>query len=341
MNDDLGMPTRGQTTPISRRAALGRIGAAAATLAGALSLQSGNARVVGKNRRNSKNQKHEVDSEINQGSAVSQGYYSFATYIEVDLADGISSCSGSLVTPSHVLTAAHCVTDDNNIPYAPGQFTLTIGRTNLGRASKVNRRGVSQVFIHPAYDPVAVTSDIAVISLSSPVPSSVAIPVEMVSASDTSYERPGDAVIIAGWGDITPAGPSSDVLLEAFSSIESDATCKLKNFDPATEICAHSLFTSGCSGDSGGPILSPLWTAAASENVDRQSNPEAMIAESSSKKKRRRRKRNRTGKPQPNTDILIGIHSSSSVSCTLGSFGASVQLSAPSIRSFVTSVTGY
>jgi secreted trypsin-like serine protease len=77
-----------------------------------------------------------------------------------------SFCVGSLIDPSHVLTAAHCVTS----PDQPEAYTITTGRHNLGQPSG-NEQTITaeQIFVHEQYNSETIMDDIAIIRLSRPV----------------------------------------------------------------------------------------------------------------------------------------------------------------------------
>ncbi|ADB51343.1 S1 family peptidase [Conexibacter woesei] len=170
--------------------------------------------------------------------------------------DSAVACSGTVVAPAVVLTAAHCVTDSaGNIVPADG-VQVTTGRLVPDDASGGQQVGVSRIVVHPGYDRAAVRADVALVLLSASVD---APPLALGAASDAA---PGTRATIAGWGatsgqDSTP----SPVLMTAPTTVFTDDACGRllgERYDAVTMLCAAdepAYAGSTCLGDSGGPLL--------------------------------------------------------------------------------------
>jgi len=133
-------------------------------------------------------------------------------------------CGGTLVAPRLVVTAAHCVSDPskllalqdfdrdkiyNNARAAkPGTMQVVAGRRVLGVVSG-QRINVSQVLIHPRYDPETSDYDVAVLRLASAPAASLGVrPVRPVAEGEDGIwgagaglaATPTDGPWVAGWG---------------------------------------------------------------------------------------------------------------------------------------------
>ncbi|WP_138932905.1 trypsin-like serine peptidase [Roseovarius arcticus] len=120
--------------------------------------------------------------------------------------EGKGYCTGSLIAPDLVLTAAHCVFDDAGAPIPPERISF---RAGLRDGVFISQSGVAQVAAHPDYTPgPRVTSDMvrhdaALLKLSQAIPAAVASPFVLAGAearqglrvSVVSYGRGRDAAL--------------------------------------------------------------------------------------------------------------------------------------------------
>jgi secreted trypsin-like serine protease len=160
-------------------------------------------------------------------------------------------CGGTLVSPTKVVTAAHCMVGETT-----SSVRVIGGRTYLNGTNGTVAR-VSGIWIHPEYTNVTNGDDVAVLTLSTSMPYATA---PYVSSTQTSVYAAGTTARILGWGTTSSGGSSSNQLRTATVPITSDSTCGSaygSDFIQSDMVCAG--YASGgvdtCQGDSGGPLL--------------------------------------------------------------------------------------
>ncbi|MFI6685980.1 serine protease [Streptomyces sp. NPDC050485] len=171
-------------------------------------------------------------------------------------------CGGAVVSPTKVLTAAHCLRRDvlGGDVSQVRDLKVIAGRTDL-RSAAGQEIVVSSAWINPGYDPGSNAGDLAVLTLASPLPASSVI--ATAGAADPGYQA-GTRAMVYGWGDTSGRGSYPTALRAAHVSVLEDGACE-RAYPPnsdgtylrSTMVCAGDPAGGhdACQGDSGGPLV--------------------------------------------------------------------------------------
>jgi secreted trypsin-like serine protease len=163
---------------------------------------------------------------------------------------GDQYCGGAVISPTEVLTAAHCA-----LAVRKSDLRVVVGREHVD-SRQGEELGVSDIWVAPGYrDPLS-GEDIAVLTLSERVSASAA---RLPDSADSELYEPGTMATVVGWGRLYENGPKPGRLHAAEVPMVSDSACAdvFRSFDPETMVCAGYAEggVDACQGDSGGPLL--------------------------------------------------------------------------------------
>lgn len=173
------------------------------------------------------------------------------------------SCTGTVISPRVVLTAAHCVEDlDAGGFTAAKDYVVVTGRANPRETATGNALRVSETHVFPRFDPGTTHGDAALLVLSSPTP---APGIPLATAADSALYAGGAGVLLAGWG-LTRANATAapDSLHSTAGVVLDPAACgvRTRSYYPPYSVREQMCTTDppdrrngGCFGDSGGPVI--------------------------------------------------------------------------------------
>ncbi|CAF4619268.1 unnamed protein product, partial [Rotaria magnacalcarata] len=149
-------------------------------------------------------------------------------------------CTGSILSSSWIITAAHCVED-----HSASEFTVYAGSTFL--CSGTQNRSVSLIVAHSNYDPITYSNDVALLQLSSPLMmddsnvSPICLPsVHSSVLASSEFPTSGTTVIAIGWGRLSEYGQVAKYLQQVtLTTVDYRSyTCNSLISDQKVQLCA-------------------------------------------------------------------------------------------------------
>ncbi|KAL1124425.1 hypothetical protein AAG570_001053 [Ranatra chinensis] len=198
---------------------------------------------------------NKVQTRVVNGTETAINEFPFMAAV-IDRKGQYMFCGGSIITPYHALTAAHCtsryVISGNPISVVIGDHNLYVEETN---ASKII--DVEQIIQHENYTDKVYKNDISLLLLAEKIEFTQLV--GPVCISPVQLEIPRQYVKIIGWGNLKFGGPSPDVLQKVNVRVLHRNTCNrvfsiVSEVNP-TQICTYASKKASCQGDSGGPVV--------------------------------------------------------------------------------------
>lgn len=178
-------------------------------------------------------------------------------------------CTGSVIDPTHIVTAAHCLYDPAGNLAPPSSLSVEAGVSNFVSPTPTDQeqlRAVASFRIHPGYvhpaSGAVAADDVAVLALSVPLDLSGPA-VRAVALPDPDGAFPaGASITVAGFGlEDATAHYASGALESMTGTVDAQGDCGENTVNQfvlvnnAVIVCATSPTSALCNGDSGSGVV--------------------------------------------------------------------------------------
>ncbi|KAJ2479573.1 hypothetical protein IWW56_003011 [Coemansia sp. RSA 2131] len=223
------------------------------------------------------------------GEVITDDDFRFVAFIEGRGSDGSgTTCTGSLIAPNVVLTAAHCTMAGPNVRYDASAYQIGFDHTTPSMKTAFKGYSVSKVAVYPDFNEKSLRNDLALLILEEEIPSTVAESVKIYSGDILSSTQ----LFAAGFGITNPEDASSvpTELMKVELKPGNDTFCahNTVGYDPKYLVCTDG--TPGkdtCQGDSGGPLATSVGETMALVGITSyapltESNPDGLCGQAGS-----------------------------------------------------------
>uniref|UniRef100_A0A6M2E398 Putative trypsin-like serine protease n=1 Tax=Xenopsylla cheopis TaxID=163159 RepID=A0A6M2E398_XENCH len=187
------------------------------------------------------------ESRIIGGQIADEGQFLFPVSLQYL---GSHMCGGSLIENNTVLTAAHCIINDD-----PRYYTVAAGIYSLNYIPESNKFKVMKIVKHKKYGiNNSYLNDIAVLKLQVRANTTIGKEIKL----NENYIKDYSNCTVIGWGDTIEGAKNGSIFLRyVYVPIIPKIECSLyyEELLSTDMLCAGGRGKDSCQGDSGGPLV--------------------------------------------------------------------------------------
>ena len=191
-----------------------------------------------------------LTQKIYQGRLSSPGAWPWMAAMFSRLQPDAFLCGGTVLSPQHILTAAHCV-----YTRSPVEILIRLGEHDFRNSTEAQSFDVGKITFHPEYNPLTSAHDLAIVVLKKAAKFGCHVNNICLPSPTTMFTN--RTAISAGWGKTELGEVFSQVLREIELPIQSEEDCReaFPNIQSDIMMCAGRGVGDTCQGDSGGPLM--------------------------------------------------------------------------------------
>lgn len=193
------------------------------------------------------------------GAPVAAGAAPYTAYVQANTGGGtFAACTGSVIAPTVILTAAHCLFNRTTGAAIPAS-AVTVVTGTVNRPAVIPAPNVAQALVDPYYNPATFQADAALLVLNAAIPAPAAA-IALASVANGALYAPGTIATYSGWGetvaDVSTSAPTQ--LQSGTVPVLANPTCQASvQYHPGYTLCTGGpgYRPATCHGDSGGPLV--------------------------------------------------------------------------------------
>lgn len=153
--------------------------------------------------------------------------------------EGYHECGGSIITTTHILTAAHCT-----YLIRPRQLSVRVGTARVNSGGEIF--AVKAVFSHPGYNPTTYNNDFSIVQLNRKITLKAGVKATIALPPLNDPIANGELAFVSGWGDTLVSSESAMNLRGVTVPIVDQNVCKrVYSILTNNMVCAGDLKNGG------------------------------------------------------------------------------------------------